>query len=102
MNESKLIYECMRLLGQHGAIFRTNAGRFYTKNGKPISGLPKGFSDLLFIRPDGTACFIECKADHGKPTHEQAQFIAKMQSMGAYAGVARTTHEAAAICGIEI
>ena len=102
MNESRLIFECMQLLGKHGAVFRTNAGRFYTKDGVPVSGLPKGFTDLLFIRPDGRAAFIELKTDKGKPTQEQAQFIAKMQGMGAYAGIARTPDEAAAICGIAL
>ena len=101
MNESKLLYLCMQHLGKYGAVFRCNAGCFYTKSGQRISGLPKGFSDILFIRPDGKACFVECKTGKNKASPEQAQFISKMQGLGAMAGVAYTPEQAAQICGIE-
>lgn len=100
MSESRIVYECMNLLGKFGAVYRTNAGQYFTKDGKPISGLPKGFSDILFIKPGGQACFLEIKSDKGKPTPEQVEFISKMQSLGALAGIARNPTEAAKICGI--
>ena len=100
-NESRLIYDCMQLLGLHGAIFRTNAGQFYTKDGKPVSGLPKGFTDLLFVRKDGVPCFIELKVGKNKPSPEQLAFIEKMQSHNARAGIAHTPEEAAIICGLD-
>ena len=101
MSESRLIYECMRELGRHGAVFRTNAGQFYTKSGQRVSGLPRGFSDLLFIRNDGVGCFIECKADKGKLSEEQGRFIDRMRKLGARAGVAYTVDDALRICGID-
>ena len=100
-NESRLIYETMQTLGRHGQIFRCNAGRFYTKSGQPVSGLPKGFSDLLYIGSDGVACFIECKTGKNKPTPEQTTFIEKMKRLGCAAGVAYSVEEAAQICGIK-
>ena len=100
MSESKLVYDCIQLLGKYGAVFRTNSGRFYAKSGRSVSGLPKGFSDLLFIRPDGIACFIELKTGKNKASPEQEQFIAKMQKQGAFAGIARTAEEALEICRI--
>jgi hypothetical protein len=51
----------MRELGTHGAVFRTNAGQFYIKSGQPVSGLPKGFSDILFVGNDGVSCFVEVR-----------------------------------------
>ena len=100
MRESHLVYSVMQELGKHGAVFRTNAGRFYTRSGKAISGLPKGFADILFIRPDGQACFIECKVKGNKPTPEQEAFVERMQSLGARAGIAHSVDDAVLICDI--
>jgi len=102
MNESKLVYECMQILGKHGAIFRTNAGQFYTKSGQTVSGLPKGFTDLLFIRRDGIACFIECKTGKNKTSPAQEHFIKRMQTLGCIARTAYTAEQAAQLCGIII
>jgi hypothetical protein len=62
--------------------------------------MPKGFSDILFIRRDGTACFVECKTDTGKPSAEQTRFIARMRELNAKAGIARSVEEAMNICGL--
>jgi len=40
MGESFLVFEVLREIGKHGAVFRTNAGQLYTKDGQPVSGLP--------------------------------------------------------------
>ena len=101
MNESQLVYQIMQELGRHGAIFRCNAGRFYTKSGQAVSGLPKGFSDVLFVGSDGIACFIEVKAQGNKASPEQAQFIERMKSLGARAGVAYSVTDAVEICAIQ-
>jgi len=100
MSESQLVYSVMQELGKHGAVFRTNAGRFYTRSGQAISGLPKGFTDVLFIGPDGIACFIECKLKSNKPSPEQVEFIERMQSLGARAGIAYDVDDAIIICDI--
>jgi hypothetical protein len=101
MNESQLVYMVMQELGKHGAVFRTNAGRFYTRSGHAVSGLPKGFTDVLFIRPDGQACFVECKTQGNKASSEQTVFIDRMLSLGARVGIAHSVKDAVAICGIQ-
>jgi hypothetical protein len=63
--------------------------------------MPKGFSDIMFIRNDGVACFVECKTDKGKLSDEQERFLNRMRELNARAGVARSTKEALKICGIE-
>jgi hypothetical protein len=98
--ESRLVYDIMRELGKHGAVYRCNSGSVKLPNGKRFNGMPKGFSDILFIREDGTARFVECKTDKGKPSSEQERFIARMQSLRAKAGVARSVEEAMNICGL--
>jgi hypothetical protein len=100
--ESRLVYEIMQEVGKHGYIVRTDAGAKYTKDGRRSSGLPKGFSDIMFIRPGGQACFIEAKVKPNKATPEQSAFIDKMISNGCRAGVAYSVEEAMKICGLEM
>jgi len=100
MNESQLVHDIMHELGKQGAVYRCNSGSIPLPNGKRFNGMPKGFSDILFVRSDGIACFIECKADKGKLSEEQERFIQRMQSLNARAGVARSVAEAMEICGI--
>lgn len=100
MTESRLVFEIMREVGKYAAVYRCNAGRFYTKTGQSVSGLPKGFSDIMAVLPGGRVAFIEVKTDTGKVSPEQTAFIAKMQGLGASAGIARNVPEALAICGI--
>ena len=99
-NESRLLYEIMKEIGKHGAIYRTNCGNVKLPNGKMFRGLPKGFSDCMLIRPGGKVCFVEVKVKPNKPTSEQAAFIEKMQTLGCAAGVAYSVEEALAICGV--
>jgi len=100
MRESRLIYDVMQELGKHGAVYRCNAGQYYTKSGQRVSGLPKGFADCMLVLPGGTACFVECKVKPNKPTPEQLAFIGKMQGLGCRAGVAYSVADALEICGI--
>jgi len=102
MKESRLVYEIMRFLGQFGAVFRCNSGAVRLPNGKYFRALPEGFSDILFIRPDGVVCFIECKIKSNKPTDKQTAFIEKMRGLSCRAGVAYSVADAAAICGVDI
>lgn len=90
-------------------LFRTNAGDFwqgevvYSRefkqkvliNIRKVEGLPEGYSDLSGVRvSDGRAVFIEVKTSKGKPTKKQKNFINKMRSYGAIAGVCRSVAEA--------
>lgn len=83
-------------LSKDCVIFRGNVGKALTKDGRYFdTGLPKGFSDLFgFRKSDGKAVFIEVKTKEGKPTKEQRNFISKMCSYGAIAGVCRSIEDA--------
>ena len=100
MNESRLLYEIMRELGKYGAIYRCNSGSVKLPSGKYFRAMPEGFADLMFIRPDGRVCFIECKAGRGKPSDKQAAFLEKMQGLNCPAGIAYSVADAMTICGM--
>lgn len=94
-------------LSPYGTVFRTNSGEFwqgqtvYSKefhqpvliNLRRVSGLPAGFSDLLFVAP-GKVAFIETKNEVGRLRPEQINFLDRMRSMGHISGVARSVDEA--------
>ena len=102
MNESRLIYEIMQILGKHAKVFRCQAGSPVLADGiTRYNGLPKGFSDILAILPNGRAAFIEVKSGNAKATPEQERFLAQMRDTGALAGIARSISEAFAICNLE-
>ena len=107
------IQDSIRLeLSKYGLVFRTNAGSAWggkcvnvpiygniIMNPRKIDLLPKGFSDLLFVGPDGRVAFIECKDDKGNLRPEQENFIKTMRSYGHRAGVARSPEDALRIIG---
>jgi hypothetical protein len=98
--ESRLVYEIMRELGKHGAVYRANSGAVRLPSGKYFRALPEGFADVLFIRSDGAACFVEVKVKPNKPTDKQTAFIDKMRGFNCPAGIAYSVEDAAVICGI--
>ena len=100
ISEGQLINEIMRALGKVGCVYRTNAGSFKLPNGKYFRGMPEGFADILFIRRDGVACFIETKVKPNKPSEKQLEFIEKMKRHNCKAGVAYSLDDALAICEI--
>ena len=68
------------------------------------AGLCVGSSDLIGYRVRDVAgqriaqfAAVEVKAERGRPTPEQAAFIAKVRADGGVAGIARSVAEAAAI-----
>lgn len=77
------------------AVFRANVGKFQTKDGRWFdTGLPKGFSDLFAIK-NGKTYFLEVKAETGKPTAEQLNFLAVMRDRyGCVTGIVRSVEEA--------
>ena len=101
MNESMIVNQIMRVLAKHGQVFRTNSGTVKTATGHTFHGLPKGFSDLMFVGPGGVAAFVEVKAPGGKASPEQLRFLGKMQGLGCRAGIAYSVLDACQICGIE-
>ena len=99
-NESHLVYECMKELGKHGAVYRCNSGSVQLSNGRRFSAMPKGFADIMVILPGGRAAFIECKTGKNDTSEEQKRFLQRMRELGALAGVARSVTDARTICRI--
>lgn len=58
------------------------------------SGIPEGFPDLMVLRNDGKACFVETKIHPRKPTKIQLQRQELLRSLGYQAGTAYTVDEA--------
>lgn len=115
MTEEHRIQNAIRSSAKNCVLFRTNAGDFwqgkvvYSRefkqnvliNIRRIEGLPEGYSDLSGVRvTDGKAVFIEVKTPSGRPTAAQKNFIKKMRSYGAVAGICRSAEEAIALCSI--
>lgn len=95
-----------------GVVFRTNAGEAWGGklidtpeygpviiNPRKIKLLPEGFSDLLYVGPEGTVAFIECKNATGKAREAQERFISLMHRLGHKAGIARSSEDALEIIG---
>lgn len=99
-HESRLLYEVMQELGKHGAVYRCNSGSVKLPSGKYFRAMPEGFADVLFIRADGVACFVETKVKPNKPTAKQTAFIEKMRGLNCRAGIAYSVGEAMLICGV--
>ena len=100
MQESQLVYQVMQALGKHGAVYRCNSGSVKLPNGKRFHAMPRGFSDVMVVLPQGKVAFIECKTSTGKSNPQQERFLSKMQGMGAMAGIARNVNDALEICGL--
>ena len=99
MSETDIMRSIMVKLSQLGCIcLRTNAGTFYTRDGRPVRiGIP-GQSDLCGHRPvDGRAWYIEVKKPGEKPRENQERFLRQMRDSGALAGVAHSVEEAVGI-----
>lgn len=96
MNETSIMHQIMIALSADGhKVFRANVGKVRLMDGRWFdTGLPKGFSDLFGVRPDGKAFFVECKVPGGKIRPEQRVFIEVMQNQGALAGIAHSVEEA--------
>lgn len=103
MTEHDLQNQIRLELSKRGVInFRTNVGKIRMADGRMFdTGLPKGFSDLMGVLPDGRAVFIEVKVHPNKPSREQLNFIAVMQKQGALAGVAYSVEDALKISRID-
>lgn len=110
-------------LTDFGLFWRVNVGQAWTgdkvqrfpdgsvliTNARPFStGLPAGFSDLfgavpVQIEPDHVGqtwarfAVIEVKTPRGRVSSKQDKFMGAMQSIGALAGVARSSAEAVGI-----
>lgn len=91
-----------------GIILRTNSGIAWQGNKvwspeygqhiltdlRPYKGLPKGFSDLLYLGPGATTAFIEVKTATGRTSPDQDRFLDLMRRFGHSTVVVRSAEEA--------
>ena len=107
MSEQELQQRIRLELGQGPVrLWRNNVGALRDERGRLVSyGLCRGSSDLiglwrLTIGPEhlghnlAVFCALEIKAQRGRPTTEQQQFVAMVQQLGGLAGVVRSLPEA--------
>ncbi len=90
-------------------LWRNNVGALRDQRGRLVSyGLCKGSSDLIGLRRLTVSrehlgqelavfCAIEIKSRRGHPTPEQQQFLAVVEQLGGWAGVARSLEDARAL-----
>jgi hypothetical protein len=84
----------LKLSSMGFVVFRANVGKFRLADGRWFDvGLPKGFSDLFAVR-DGRVCFIEVKAEGGKVSEDQDNFLKQMKYRGCVTGVAYSVEDA--------
>jgi hypothetical protein len=108
MASEQSIQQHIRLRCSTGPVrlFRNNTGTLYDRQGRPVTfGLAKGSADLIgwrtiTITPDmvgqTVAVFtsLEVKAERGRVSPEQRQWLEAVQAAGGIAGVVRSVEDA--------
>lgn len=95
-SEHAIQNEILVAVSQHECtVFRTNAGKIRTDDGRTIVLLPKGYPDLSgFRHSDGKMFFIEVKNFKGKLRPDQIKFAEFLQQYPVLYGVARSVEDA--------
>lgn len=98
--EIRLDKEIMLYCGTRGwECYHINVGGGKLVSGSYFkTGVPKGWSDLFIIKPNGVVMWCETKIHPRKPTQEQLDFIDRMQSKGFKAFVAYSLDEFISKC----
>lgn len=91
----------MMALSSHGCtVFRSNAGKIKTQDGRTIILFPKGFPDLAgFRHSDGRFFAIECKNARGRLRDDQKRFAKFIKQYPVLYGVCRSVDDALKIIG---
>lgn len=98
--EHKLMNEVRLYCGERGyVVLRLNVfeGVLIAPNGEDRfmqSGIPKGFPDLLVLKDNGEAVFVETKIHPRKPTEIQLKRQKLLRNMGFKADTVYTIEEA--------
>lgn len=97
--ETKIQNEIILAINQRGhRLWRTNAGKAFSKTGAVIKLMPQGFPDTVgFRKNDGKMIFIEVKTPTGKLSKSQKEFKAFIETQPVIYGIARSVDEAIAI-----
>ena len=92
--EAPVLNGCLRYLDARGIYhWRNSTGAVQIAPGRFMRFGKKGSSDILGILPGGRLLCVECKAQDGRLSPEQKQFLAEVQKLGALALVVRGWRE---------
>lgn len=94
----------IKLSSDDCTVFRTNAGKFRSMDGKRIiQGLPLGHFDLYgFKHVNGKVFYIEMKTKTGKARESQINFHKMLSHWGIIHGIARSPEDAVKIVDEEL
>lgn len=94
----------IKLSSDDCTVFRTNAGKFRSMDGKRIiQGLPIGHFDLYgFKHVNGKVFYIEMKTKTGKARESQINFHKMLSRWGIIHGIARSPEDAVKIVDEEL
>jgi hypothetical protein len=89
--ENRVKKECLEYLKLRQIKAWSNpSGAVQIRPGKFMSFGLKGSSDILGVLPGGRFLAVECKAEHGRLSPEQREFLNDIAALGGMAVVARS------------
>ena len=92
--ESQVLEDCLRYLQVRGIYhWRNNVGAVRLGPGRFMRFGLKGSSDILGILPNGRFLAVECKAQSGRLSGEQGEFLEAVEKLGGLAVVCRGWEE---------
>ncbi|MDR3193499.1 MAG: VRR-NUC domain-containing protein [Treponema sp.] len=95
--ESVVLAGCLNYLEKRGIYhWRNSVGAVRIGPGRFIRFGKVGSSDVLGCLPGGRLLCVECKAEHGRLSPEQKQFLEDIRGLGGLAIVARSWMDIAA------
>lgn len=93
----------LQAMGKVARYWRNNSGAYAVGEGRArryVKFGEKGSPDVIGYLPDGKFFGIEVKRPSGKPTQEQADFIAQAVATGALCGVCRSVGDVLLMFGV--
>lgn len=102
-SEHSIQNKIMMALSKNGCtVFRSNAGKIKTADGRTIVLFPKGFPDLTgFRQSDGRFFAIEIKNERGRLRDDQKHFAEFLKQYPVLYGVARSPDDALKIVEVK-
>jgi hypothetical protein len=96
--ESRIKAECLKYLERRRIYAWNNpTGAVTIRPGQFMHFGKVGSADILGILPGGRFLAIECKAERGRLSDEQARFLAEIRGLGGLAIVARSFKDIASV-----
>ncbi|WP_010261112.1 VRR-NUC domain-containing protein [Treponema primitia] len=92
--ESKVLRACLKFLEDMGFyVWRNGVGAVQIRPGQFYRFGKPGSSDILGVLPGGKILAVECKADKGRLSDNQKEFLKAVESLGGVVVVAKGTKD---------